>query len=116
MMNDNMATDVSVKKDFIEQLKKRAAELLFDALIAGLDNGSLSFEDSKKSARKIEMHIDQLESPEELLVFLRSLDQKYPSFRSVFIKFKAEETLLEDKIKLESVQQRLKNLTANYAG
>ena len=106
----------STQNNSMDDLKKRAASLLFDSLISGLEKGEMTVEDSKKSARKIEMHIDQLESSEELLVFLRSLDQKYPTFRSVFIKLKEEETLLEDKIKLESVQQRLKNLTANYAG
>lgn len=115
-MSITMNSVSPIQNNSVEELKKRAAELLFDAIIAGLDKGEMTVEDSKKSARKIEMHIDQLESPEELLVFLKSLDQKYPSFRSVFIQFKAEETVLEDKIKLESVQQRLKNLTANYAG
>lgn len=115
-MSNTMDLRPSTQNNLIEDLKKRAAELLFDAIIAGLEKSELSIDDSKKSARKIEMHLDQLESPEELLVFLKSLDQKYPSFRSVFIQLKAEETEIEDKLKLQSVQERLKNLTANYAG
>jgi len=100
----------------VSDLKKRASELLFDALIAGLDKGELSLEDSQRSARKIELHLDQIESQEELLVFLRSLDKTYPAYRPVYIKLKEEEALYEDKMKLESVQQRLKQFTNNYAG
>jgi len=99
----------------IAYLKKRASEFLFDALITSLDNGELSLEDSRHSARKIDLHMDQIESQEELLVFLHSLDQKYPAYRPVYLKLKEEEVLNEDKIKLESVQQRLKQLTNNYA-
>ena len=80
-MSNTMDLIPSTQNNSMDDLKKRAASLLFDSLISGLEKGEMTVEDSKKSARKIEMHIDQLESSEELLVFLRSLDQKYPTDR-----------------------------------
>ena len=80
-------------------------------MIVALEKGEMTAEDSEISSRKIVRNLDGIESHTELLLFLKSLSDKYPAFKGVFVNYKQEETNYKDSQKLAQVQTKLQKLT-----
>ena len=95
----------------IPELKKKAYILLRDALIEGLEVGDIATEEVQESARYVKYHLEAVESPEELLLLLNELGNKWRAYKKVFITFKNEETTAEDLRKMEALQAKLRQFT-----
>lgn len=96
----------------ISDLRNKAYSYLKDALIEGLQKGEISVEESEHSVQEIERNIDGLESFTELLLFLQSLSGKYSAYKKPYILFKQEEANQKDSVKMEAIQEKLRQFAA----
>ncbi len=93
----------------IESLKRQ----LVECMAAGLEEGTLEVEDSKKSAQFI---IDNLSSPnlseQQVVGVLTTMAAQWPIYESVRKIFQSRAMKTEDTGKIEALKQRLQTLTA----
>jgi hypothetical protein len=92
-------------------LQKKAYQQLLDAMIIALEKGEMTVDDSKTSSKKIVRNLDRIENHTELLLFLQSLADKYPAYKSVYINIMQEELAHKDEQKLTELKSKLQKLT-----
>lgn len=106
-----MMIDMALQNN-ISELQKKAYLTLNTCMIEALKKGEMTVDESEKTSEEILINIDSLESFTELLLYLKSLSNEYPVYKRAYVQFKQEETQVKDKIKMEAIQAKLKQLTA----
>jgi len=95
----------------LEELKNKTYEQLKEAMVNALVKKDLSEEEMGESARYISFHLGAVESPEELMLFLDDLSNRWVIYKDACLALKKEETQQEDQERLQKAQEELKNLT-----
>lgn len=94
----------------IEELKNKTYEQLKEAMVNGLVKKDLSEEQAGESARYISFHLGEVESPEELTLFLDDLSDRWNIYKNVSLEIKTAQSQEEDRVKLQEVKKELKSL------
>lgn len=92
----------------IADLQKKAYGELNTCLIEALEKGEITPAQMRESADFIRYHLDATESTEELLLLLDEIGNKWPAYRKAFITFKHQETADEDALKMQALQEKLR--------
>lgn len=107
-----MMSDMASGRNIIE-LQKDAYLQLNKCLIEALEKGDITTDEMRSSARYISFHLNAVESYEELLLLLNSIAEQWPVYQGVYVNFKKEKTANEDALKLQALQEKLRQLTGS---
>lgn len=89
--------------------KEKIYSRLRDALIVGLQNGTIVDEEGQKSAEFV-LTLDTVKTQEELLTFLQNLSTRWPAYETVYIELKTEEEKKKDQEKISTIETTLNTL------
>jgi maltodextrin utilization protein YvdJ len=94
----------------LDSLTKKAYRQLLDAAIGALEKAEMTNDELRKASSYITNNMDVVASPEELILLLRDLGNRWDCFKPVHINFKQEEVQTEDAQKLADLQAKLRQI------
>jgi hypothetical protein len=86
---------------------------LYDAMIEGLDNGTLTVEASENSAEYIYDKLDKVTNQAELFEFLEKVSTLWDAYKSVYLKHKGSNLQNQDDDNLSEVKNNLNAMMLN---
>ncbi len=95
----------------VKELIKKAYGELKEAMITGLERGELDTDEMRESARHIQIHLNEAESIEEIILLLHEIGDRWPVYKTAYITFKQTEMQQDDQLKMEALQEKLRQFT-----
>ncbi len=83
---------------------------LADAMIDGLENGTLSPQDSEVSSQYILEQLGSITTRAELLTVLEDVSNRWSSYKTVYFELKEEDAKKQDTAQIEQAQQELQSI------
>jgi hypothetical protein len=90
-----------------EEERKKVYDDLADLMIGALEREELSVPEMKKSAAFILDTLDTIKDEDQLIVFLRSLGEKWKSYAIEATKYEGKKQQYADETKIKEIQGRL---------
>lgn len=90
-----------------EDTRKKIYDDLADLMIVALERQELDVAEMKKSASFILGTLDTITEEDQLIVFLKTLGDKWRSYGVELARYQGEKTQAADKQKIEEIQGRL---------
>ena len=91
--------------------KNNVYNSLADALIKGLENNSLTVEESQLSSQYILSGLETISTKEQLISFLEDISTRWPAYKETFIMVKEQELNQKDTQQIKEVQKELQTVT-----
>ena len=99
-------------KSFTEEMRKQIYEKLADDLIAGLEKGEMTTNDSEESSEFILSELEKATTKEDALLFLQALATRWPSYQNAYLWIRKEILQAQDQQQAQDVAEKIQKIAS----